>query len=332
MNANIGTWRNRRLVGLVAAAVLTLVVAAGAAWGLGALPLASDEAGARDPVPEDDPRPPSNPQDPTPEDDPRPPAGTEPEVDEPEDDDGDEDDGSPDHDPEQLPQPDDELAALSGLWTGSSFTTMQRGDNDVRIGYTTRADFWFTIDEEGAVSGHAHAVYQPTFDAAGLNARINVAKDFTKGVVDILPGGSLGLAKAAIDAAKAGGNTSISGIVGVNGKYEDDQPIRSGEIAGHVDEATGQIHIDWVDEDQGAGIPITVSLAYINENVHVTDETLEVWSPWNEPGQISAGSRGWLMSSDSEVKSDRDEESEDAVEGSVTQHWSAQRVGAMETE
>lgn len=220
---------------------------------------------------------------------------------------------------------DEETHDMTGLWTGSSYSTMQHGNPDMSIGYTMQGDFWFRVDEEGEVSGHASAVYQPTFKAEGLNAKINVAKSYTNGLVGLIPGGTLGLAKAAIETAKNTTNASIAGIVGVKGKYKDPQPVRSGEITGRVDAKTNEVHLTWADESQAEAIPIEVTLDYIDNSVHITDEELSVWSPWHEPAVVSEGSEGWVAVSDTEQNSD-----EDDATVAKAQHWSAQRVGPLD--
>ncbi|AYY13278.1 hypothetical protein EF847_11795 [Actinobacteria bacterium YIM 96077] len=235
--------------------------------------------------------------------------------------------------------PDGEAGSMTGLWTGSSFVTMKRGTTDVTVGYTMRSDFWFQIDAQGQVSGHAYAVYQPTFDASGLDAKISVVKNYTSGMLGMLPGGQLGMVSGLINAAKEAGKTGIAGIVGVKGKYEDPQPVRSGEITGYVDDATNSIHIEWVDAGQASSIPLSVSLAYIDENVPVTDQELDVWTPWQEPAVISEGSQGWLAVSDTSEQSEGDSGDGDSEEdgdsgqeatSSVTQFWTAQRVGSID--
>ncbi len=215
-----------------------------------------------------------------------------------------------------------EEQGLTGLWTGTSNSTTKRGTDDLTIGYTMRGDFWFRINEEGEVSGHASAVYQPTFKSDGLDAKINMAKSAAQGVAGMIPGAGLGLVKSALETA---GSTGLAGIIGVKGTYKDPQPVRSGEITGHVDQSTNAIHIEWVDESQAEAIPVEVTLDYVKGSEHISDEELSIWSPWREGAVVSEGSAGRLAVSDTEESSNEDDLSATAV-----QHWSAQRVGPLD--
>jgi hypothetical protein len=186
------------------------------------------------------------------------------------------------------------------LWTGSSHITFSRKTNDFTIGYTMRSDFWFRVGSEGKVRGKAYAVYQPTFDAAGMNGKITVAKSVFSGALGLLPGGQIGVYKSAIEAGKAGTNVALGGLVGVVGEYEDPKPVRTGEITGTLRDpsevgggTTGSLTLAWADESaQPSGIPAKISLQYINKKQPIANPTLEIQTPWHMPAAIDADSGG----------------------------------------
>jgi hypothetical protein len=60
--------------------------------------------------------------------------------------------------------------------------------------------------------------------------------------------------------------------------------------------------------------------------IEVTEQTLEIWTPWRDGAVVREGSGGWLMVSSTDEKTDTD----DGITGSLVQHWTAHRVGSPE--
>ncbi|MGH9163114.1 MAG: hypothetical protein ACRD2X_24395 [Vicinamibacteraceae bacterium] len=217
----------------------------------------------------------------------------------------------------------------AGLWTGSSHVTFSRSTNDFTVGYTMRSDFWFRVDSDGSVRGNAYAVYQPTFDAAGMNSKITIAKSIYSGALSLLPGGQIGVYKNAIDAGKAGTNVALSGLVGVAGEYEDPEPVRTGKITGALrtaDEvgggASGTLTLAWADESsQATGIPAKISLQYINKKEPITSSTLKIQTPWRKPATIDPDSDGRFA-----IAQDQQKSSKEGMSESTFSYWNATRV------
>ena len=205
------------------------------------------------------------------------------------------------------------------LWTGSAQITTTRSTPDITVGYTMRSDFWFQVDPAGNLRGKAYAVYQPTFDPAGLNGKITVAKNLVNGALSLFPGGQIAVARTAIEAGKGAVNLSVAGIVGVVGKYSDPKPIRMGKISGSL--VNGQLNIAWVDE-QPTAIPVTVSLQYINKLEPIANQTLKTQVPWHKPATVDPESGGRFAIAQ--------EQSPLSKKGDVTEsmfaYWSATRI------
>ncbi len=217
----------------------------------------------------------------------------------------------------------DEAAAQTtadsrGLWIGSSHITMSRSTNDLGIGYTMRSDFWFRVDADGKLKGKAYTVYQPKFEAEGLKAKIDLVKSVVGGALSMLPGGGIGVFKTVAEASKAGSNVAVSGLVGVTGEYKDPKPIRTGEITGTL--RGGKLTLQWADK-QPAGIPVEISLQYVNKKVPLMTRTLETQEPWHKAATVDADSGGRLAIAQEQVRSNKDD-----VEESLFAYWNAVRV------
>jgi len=216
----------------------------------------------------------------------------------------------------------DSLAAeaddTKGLWIGSAHVTMSRSTSDFGLGYTMRSDFWFRVDADGKVKGKAYAVYQPTFDSSGMNAKIELVKSAVGGALSLLPGGGLTIVGTAAEASRAGSEVALSGLVGVQGKYNDPKPIRTGAITGTL--RRGTLTLDWADV-QPPGIPLTVSLQYINKSVPITNTTVRTQVPWHKPATIDPDSGGRFA-----IAQEQSSSSEDGVDESIFAHWNATRV------
>ncbi len=209
-------------------------------------------------------------------------------------------------------------AETRGLWIGSSHITMSRSTDDFGIGYTMRSDFWFRVDADGKVKGKAYTVYQPKFEAEGMKAKIDLVKSVVGGALGLLPGGGLGVYKSVAEASKAGSNVAISGLVGVVGEYKDPRPVRTGEIAGTL--RGDKLTLRW-DDKQPGGIPIEISLQYVNKKVPLANKTLEIRDPWKMPATIDAESGGRFAIAQDQVRS-----SKEGVEESLFAYWNAVRV------
>lgn len=209
----------------------------------------------------------------------------------------------------------------TGIWTGSSIVQMSRKSEDFGVGYTMRADFWFRVDANGEVRGNASAVYQPTFDATGMNNKIVVAKSLVSGALSLLPGGQLAVFKSAIDAGKAGTNVSLAGLAGVVGKFKDPKPVRAGAITGSLHDRT--LTLRWADSALEAGIPATMSLKYINKEEPLSDQTLQIQAPWHPAGTVDPDSDGrFAVAQEQQGPAEKD-----GVTESLLAYWSATRVG-----
>ena len=212
-----------------------------------------------------------------------------------------------------------EAARGGGLWIGSSQVTAARATDDIKIGYTMRSDFWFRIDAAGNVDGKAYAVYQPTFDPAGLNGKIAVAKSFVNGALTLFPGGQIAIARTAVEAGKGAVNLGVAGLVGVVGNYKGRELIRQGKIVGTVRDQ--KLTLKWAD-GKPAGIPVSVELQYINKTVPLTKKTLKTRTPWETPATIDLESGGMLAVS----QHLHDPPAKDGLTESTFAYWSASRV------
>jgi len=214
-----------------------------------------------------------------------------------------------------------EAADHTGLWTGTSGITMSRETTDFSLGYTMQCDFWFRLDAAGKVQGRAYAVYQPTFDAAGLNNKIQLAKSAVGGALVLLPGGELAFARSAIELGKGATNLAISGLVGVEGTFDDPRPVRSGEITGSL--IHDKLTLRWVDEQsQTAGIPAEISLRYVNRKELLARPTLKVEEPWQIAAKVDADSGGLFAIAQKRTES----KPEDNPKESLFVYWTASRV------
>jgi hypothetical protein len=209
----------------------------------------------------------------------------------------------------------------TGIWTGSSIVTMSRKSEDFGVGYTMRADFWFRVDANGEVHGNASAVYQPTFDATGMNNKIVVAKSVVSGALGLLPGGQLAIFKSAIDAGKAGTNVSLAGLAGVVGKFSDPKPVRAGAITGSL--RGRALTLRWADPGTlEAGIPATISFKYINKEEPISNQTLQIQAPWRPVATVDPDSDGrFAVGQEQQGPAEKD-----GVTDSLFAYWSATRV------
>jgi hypothetical protein len=214
---------------------------------------------------------------------------------------------------------DPEAAKGGGLWIGNAQVTASRATADIKIGYTMRSDFWFRVDAAGNVSGKAYAIYQPTFDPAGLNAKIAVAKSFVNGALTLFPGGQIAIARTAVEAGKGAVNLGVAGLIGVLGKYDDGELARAGKIVGSVRDQ--KLTLRWA-ERQPSGIPVTVKLQYINKTMRLTEKTLSIRAPWDKPATIDLESGGMLAVSQHLPKPT----TKDGLTEATLAYWSASRV------
>jgi hypothetical protein len=205
------------------------------------------------------------------------------------------------------------------LWIGSSHITFSRATTDMSAGYTMRADFWFRIDRAGNVRGKAYAVYQPTFEANGMNAKITMAKTAVAGALSILPGGQLALARTAVEAGKGATNVTVAGLVGVTAKFKDPKPVRSGAITGTL--RGGTLTLDWADK-QPDGIPAEVSLQYLDRLVPLSKPSLKTREPWAMAATLDADSGGRFAIA--QARQPPPEKGE--VKESMFAYWNATRV------
>lgn len=74
-----------------------------------------------------------------------------------------------------------------GFWTGTTHSAVFRGSSLLAAGYTSRGDFWFTVDEDGQVEGYAVVVYEPTFNVDGMNAALDTIKSLGAAAVGAIP-------------------------------------------------------------------------------------------------------------------------------------------------
>jgi hypothetical protein len=212
-------------------------------------------------------------------------------------------------------------ADTTGMWTGSSIVTFSRKSDDFGVGYTMRADFWFRVDGHGEVRGNASAVYQPTFDATGMNNKIVIAKSLVSGALGLLPGGQLAVFKSAVDAGKVGANVSLAGLAGVVGKFSDPKPVRAGAITGSLRDRT--LTLRWADPGAlEAGIPATVVLKYVNKDEPISNPTLAIQAPWHPAGTVDPESDSRFAV----AQEQRGPTEKDGVTESVFAYWSATRV------
>lgn len=214
---------------------------------------------------------------------------------------------------------DPEAAKGGGLWIGNAQVTASRATDDIKIGYTMRSDFWFRVDAAGNVTGKAYAVYQPTFDPAGLNGKIAVAKSFVDGALALLPGGQIAIARTAVDAGKGAVNLGVAGLVGVVATYKDRELVRAGRIVGSVN---GQkVTLRWADR-KPPGIPVSVELQYLSKKVPLTRKTLQIRAPWDKPATIDLESGGLLAVS----QHLDDPPPKDGLKQATIAYWSATRT------
>jgi hypothetical protein len=209
---------------------------------------------------------------------------------------------------------------------------MSRSTADLTVGYTMQSDFWFRVDGDGNVNGEAYAVYQPTFDPAGLNGKVNMAKGIVDGALDLLPGGEIAVVgrgmklagaagKAGIHAGKALGTGGVAGLVGVALKSNDPSPIRKGGITGAL--RRGMLTLQWAGK-QPTEIPVTVSLQYINVAEPISQEKLPTRVPWHSPATVDPDSGGRFAIAQEQQSPDKP--SKDGVTESLFSYWTATRV------
>lgn len=201
-----------------------------------------------------------------------------------------------------------EAAASSGLWTGTIQQTFSRSSNLVGAGYSAHGDFWFRVDDEGQVDGHAVVSYVPTFDPTGINDAISYLRSAGLGALGLIPYVGPLLSGPA-------GEALLGQIVNVSGQYQDPMPTREGPITGSL--RNGELSIDWAD-DQPLDMPITIYLGKAGASEELATESLTAGSPW--PGNAQVTDQAGVSQA---VTTNQDNSTEEGVRTATSTAWSA---------
>lgn len=202
---------------------------------------------------------------------------------------------------------DEKPGAFAGTWSGVSHSHRSHTlEGFMTVGYNARGDFWFTVDNDGKVSGYAVVVYQPVTDVSGVNAKINAVKAVGSASLGIL--GPMGLPA----------NISVLSMVGVEVNWSEPLPTRQGPITGTA--GADQISLKWATE-QPDSLKATVSLVQIDRpGEPLSEQAFPADSPWPAAGSAVGG--GQQVASTGNKPSTNDN-----VKIATAWSWAAHRTG-----
>lgn len=204
-------------------------------------------------------------------------------------------------------------AKSAGIWTGSVSATKVRSTKALSVGYTAKGDYWFRVDQNGNVDGHATVVYTPTTDLDGLNGLVDLAKQAESGALSLLGGQWAGVAQAI-------NGTGTAALLGVKA---DTDPIvvRQGAITGRLSD--GELSLRWA-KNQQPGFEVTFSIALVGGQQDLTTETFPIDTPWPNSAKVTDESAGQQAIATYQPE---DQTTKDGVKSSAGAYWSAHRIG-----
>lgn len=194
-------------------------------------------------------------------------------------------------------------------WEGTIHATKTRSHPWLDAGYRARGDFWFTVAEDGTVTGHAAVAYEPIVDLSGANDILGYAQSVgaaTLGAIP-LPVGSGVLASVAVD-----------GLLGFSYTTPNPQPTQEGTITGSL--RKGELSLDW-DDAEPLDIPVEFYTNYVDGDEPLTEDSFPVDSPW--PG--AAEVREQEETPHAVAQAD-DQEADGDVTESTSTYWGAHRT------
>jgi hypothetical protein len=200
----------------------------------------------------------------------------------------------------------------TGIWVGTTHGRLQRASKMLTAGYATEGDFWFRVDEDGNVRGHAVVSYTPSSDVTGINGAVTLAKTAESSALSILPGGAWAAVAQGIN------NTGTAAILGVKVSYPDPLPVSQGPIVGMLKDRN--LSLRWA-EPRTTDIAFKYSLSFVTGQQDLVTERLAPGPPWPGAAGVVGGDGGWQA-----IGVKKTSATKNGVSSSSASYWSAHRV------
>jgi hypothetical protein len=193
--------------------------------------------------------------------------------------------------------------ASAATWHGTAHGKIVRSTRLVSGGTSWQGNFWFNVNRNGRVRGHAVVGYEPNVEVSGLNNAI--------GYVKTVAGTAIGLLGPFGSAASAAG---LGQIVGASVSFDETVAVRRGELSGRLH--AGELTLRW--DSELKGIPYNISFQLVSGSERVGGGSAALRSPFTGHADL-VGRRD-------AVYSDEDRSTAGGVKEVSGSYWVAHRV------